>query len=96
MGVWIKTQEGNLIYCDSILRCSTYECRNRDETKTIWCIVATSHNNHLQLGEYSSEERVEEVINMIQDHIDRWEYFKVTGDAYEYPKAFVVFEMPEE
>lgn len=80
MAIWIKTQDGFLEFCKRIGISFEHVCSYDGDIKIV-------------LGFYS-EERAKEVMQMIQEHINKLEYFRATGHISEAVPA--VFEMPKE
>lgn len=87
MGIWIKTQNGFLEFCKTVI------IRNFDGGVAGIQTFDSDAIERRTLGRYS-EKRAKEIMQMIHKHINKLEYFRATGNTYASVPA--VFEMPEQ
>lgn len=103
MCVCVKTQDGFLEFCQNVFMKDYYS----DESMVSVCTFDSSAREVRILGNYRCEERAEEVVRMIQKHINNLESFRAKGyyivETYKDGQCMIiddeleaVFEMPEE
>lgn len=87
MGIWIKTQRGEIVECNCIF---AKQLTSPHKEYVEYKIIA---NGGIVLGRYVYDKHIK-VIEKIQEHINKLEYFRATGNISASVPA--VFEMPKE
>lgn len=87
--MWIRSQDRNILVTTDFLYVGN---TGNGAEKEVKCI---KNDNKITLGEYKSEERALEVLDMIQTRIIKGTTFDYINNSKRTTKEFV-FQMPEE